>query len=81
MKRASSMSTGQTPAKKPTPVWSSPLQALLTCWHGASVRDSFEDEIDSGQDNNNNGNKAANDNSLLEEFSEDDDVQFTLFRL
>ncbi len=78
-KRASSTSVGQPPTNKPTPVRSSPLQALPTRWHGASVRDSFEEEMDGKQDNNNNGDKVANDDSLLKEFSEDDDVQFTLF--
>lgn len=83
MKKANSTLTSQPPAKKPTPVrslpptkkstlaQSSPLQALSSCWCGASIRDLFEKEIDSGQDND---NKAANDDSLIKELSEDNDI-------
>ena len=38
----------------------------------------FEEEIDSGQDND---DEAANDDSLVQELSKDDDVQFILFGL
>lgn len=37
--------------------------------------------MDDGQNNNNHNNKAANGRFLLKEFSEDDNVQFTLFGL
>lgn len=94
-KKASSTLAGQPPAKKPTPVRSSPslakkstpaqsslLQVVPSYWHGASIRDLFEGGIDSGRDNNNNDDKAANNNFSLEKFSEDNDnIQFTLFGL
>lgn len=41
----------------------------------------FEKEIDGGHDNNNNDDKDIDDNSLLEEFNKNDDVQFILFEL
>ncbi len=94
IKKASSISAGQLFAKKLIPVRSSPplikkstltqsslLQALPSCRRDALVRDLLEEKMDGGQDNNNNENKATNDNSLLEKFNKDDDVQFTLFGL
>lgn len=91
-KRANSTSASQPPPKKLTLVRSSPPlvkksiparfsppKALLSRWHSASVRDLSEGEINNRYDKNNNDDEAANNDSSLEGFSDDDDIQFTLF--
>lgn len=75
MKRAGSIFAGQPPTKKPILAQFLPSQVLPSCWRTFLVKDFFKEKIDSRGDKNNKYNKAANDNdSSLEDLSEDDDV-------
>lgn len=91
IKRASSMFASPLPAKKPTLVGSllTPVKKPITtqsllpktlpsCWCCTLIRDLFEAKIDSRYDKNNNDDQANNDNSLLEQLSNDNDILFTL---
>lgn len=82
IKRASLIFAGLLSVKKPILTQSSLLQALLSSWNGALVKNLFEEELNGNSNKNNKNNKTAKDNNLLlKELNEDDNVQFVLFRL